>query len=63
MSFTEKMVVAKISPNKAMHSGKVIQANEKLCCSTFSVNPVYYVNPMSVRVMHDCTVVCLITAT
>ena len=56
MSFTEKMVVAKISA-KAMHSIKVMQVIQQMKSSVvalFSVNPMYSVNLMSVKVMLHC---------
>ena len=58
MSFTEKIVVAKISA-KVMHSSKVMQFIYYMKSSVvalFSVNPMYSVNLMSVKVMLHCSV-------
>ena len=56
MSFTEKIVVAKISA-KVMNSFKVMQFIYKMKSSVvalFSVNLMYSVNFMSVKVMLHC---------
>ena len=56
MTFTEKIVVAKISA-KVKHSGKVIQFIYQMKSSVvalFSVNLMYSVNHMSVKVMLHC---------
>ena len=56
MSFTEKIVVAKISA-KVMNSFKVMQFIYKMNSSVvalFSVNLMYSVNFMSVKVMLHC---------
>ena len=54
MSFTEKIVVAKISA-KVKHSGKVfikfIYEMKSSVVALFSVNPMYSVNLVSVKVM------------
>ena len=58
MSFTEKIVIAIFSA-KAMHSFKVMQFIYQMKSSVvalFSVNPIYSVNFMSVKVMIDYTV-------
>ena len=57
MTFTEKIIVAKISA-KVKHSGNVIQFNYQMKSSVvalFSVNRMYSVNHMSVKVMLHCT--------
>ena len=57
MSFTEKIVVSKISA-KVMNSFKVMQFIYKMKSSVvalFSVNLMYSVNFMSVKVMIHCT--------
>ena len=56
MTFTEKIVVAKISA-KVMNSFKVMQFIYKMNSSVvalFSVNLMYSVNFMSVKVMLHC---------
>ena len=56
MSFTEKIVVAKISA-KVMDSSEVMQFIYKMKQSVvalFSVNPMYSVNLMSVKAMLYC---------
>ena len=59
MTFTEKIVVAKISA-EVKHSSKAIQFIYKMKCSVvalFSVNlmySVYSVNHMSVKIMLHC---------
>ena len=56
MSFTEKIVVGKIS-FKVMHSFKVmpvIYQIKSFVVALFSVKPMNSVNLMSVKVMHDC---------
>ena len=60
MSFTEKIVVAKISA-KVMHSIEVIQfiyTMKGSAVALFSVNPMYSVNIMFVKVMLQC--ICLV---
>ena len=56
MTFTDKIVIAKISA-KVKHSGKVIQFSYQMKSSVvalFSVNLMYSVNHMSVKVMLHC---------
>ena len=56
MRLTEKIVVAKISA-RVKHSGKVIQSIYQMKSSVaalFSVNLMYSVNHMSVKVMLHC---------
>ena len=58
MSFTEKIVVAKFSA-KGMYSGKVMQFiyyTKSYVIALFSVNPMYSVNLVSVKVMLHCTI-------
>ena len=58
MTFTEKIVVAKISA-KVKHSSKVIQFIYQMKCSVvalFSVNLMYSVNHISVEVMLHCII-------
>ena len=58
MRFTEKIVIAKISA-KVMNSFKVMQFIYKMKSSVvalFSVNLMYSVNFMSVKVMLHCTI-------
>ena len=57
MTFTEKIIVAKISA-KVMNSFKVMQFIYKMNSSVvalFSVNLMYSVNFMSVKVMLHCS--------
>ena len=56
MTFTEKIVVAKISA-KVKHSGKVIKSIYQMKSSVvaiFSVILMYSVNHMSIKVMLNC---------
>ena len=57
MTFTEKIVVAKISA-KVKHSGKVfikfIYEMKSSVVALFSVNPMYSVNHVSVKVVLHC---------
>ena len=57
MTFTEKIVVAKISA-KVKHSGKVfikfIYEMKSSVVALFSINPMYSVNHVSVKVVLHC---------
>ena len=57
MSFTGKIVIAKFSA-KVMYSGKVTQfihSTKSYVYHFFSINPMYSVNLVSVKVMLPCT--------